>query len=206
LSGNGAQISVWPGSGTNIDFTRTGETIHRAWLDDPSQLTIDFDRNLEAGASVIHLRRVTGISFPNLPATPTTLLTVVTQSADGHKVYLFNVGYGSGEAQYASVVIAPEGDLQRADLHLANWQAVERGLQRAVVQGLIESNSPVIGRTQAFLARIRNGMPLHQAIAQSHVSMALISRLAEMGAASMSVPQSLGMLYTWAPLQVKPSN
>jgi hypothetical protein len=189
LSGNGAQISVWPGSGTNIDFTHTGETIHRAWLDDPNRLTIDFDSNLEAGASLIHLRRVTGISFPNLPATPTTLLTVVTQSAYGRKVYLFKVGYGSGEAQYASVVITPESHSRGANLHPANWQAVERGLQQAVVQGLIESNSPVIRRTQAFLARVRNGLPLHQAIAQSHVSITLISRLAEMGEASVSVNQ-----------------
>lgn len=192
LTGNGAHITVWSGSGTNIDFTQTGETIYRAWLDDPSRLTIDFDGNLDDGASLIHLRRVSGISFPNLPATQTTLLTVVTQSDYGRKVYLFNVGYGRGEPQYASVVIAPEGtnlmenSLQMADSRTANWQDVERGLQQAVAQGLIESNSPVIRRTQEFLVRVRNGMPVTRAVTESNVSMALISRLAEMGYATTS--------------------
>ena len=199
LVGNGAHITVWSGAGTNIDFTRTGETIYRAWLDDPSRLTIDFDGDLQGerggGASLIHLRRVTGISFPNLPSTQTTLLTVVTQSSYGRKVYLFNVGYGSGEPQYASVVIAPEGTnltgsgLQMADSRTANWRDVERGLQRAVTQGLIESNSPVIRRTQEFLARVRNGTPVARAVTESNVSMALISRLAEMGYNSTSLTQ-----------------
>jgi len=199
LTGNGAHITVWSGSGTNIDFTRTGETIYRAWLDDPSRLTIDFDGDLQGGrgggASLIHLRRVTGISFPNLPSTQTTLLTVVTQSNYGRKVYLFNVGYGSGEPQYASVVIASEGTnltgsgLQMADSRTANWRDVERGLERAVAQGLIESNSPVIRRTQEFLARVRNGMPVARAVTESNVSMALISRLAEMGYAPTSLTQ-----------------
>jgi hypothetical protein len=198
LSGNGAHVIVWAGSGTNIDFTQTGETIYRAWLDDPSRLTIDFDGNLagsRGGASLIHLRQVTGITFPNLPATQTTLLTVVTQSAYGRKVYLFNVSYGSGEPQYASVVIAPEGTnltgdgLQMADSRTASWHDVERGLQQAVAQGLIESNSPVIQRTQEFLAQVRNGMPVNRAIAQSNLSMALISKLAEMGYSTTSVIQ-----------------
>ena len=199
LSGNGAHVIVWAGSGTNIDFTQTGETIYRAWLDDPSRLTIDFDGNLAGsqgnGASLVHLRRVTGISFPNLPATQTTLLTVVTQSTYGRKVYLFNVSYGSEEPQYASVVVAPEGTnltgsgIQMADSRTANWQDVERGLQQAVSQGLIEANSPVIQRTQEFLIRVRNGTPVNRAIAQSNVSMTLISRLAEMGYATTSVTQ-----------------
>jgi hypothetical protein len=199
LTGNGAHITVWSGAGTNIDFTRTGETIYRAWLDDPSRLTIDFDGDLQGGrgggASLIHLRRVTGISFPNLPSTQTTLLTVVTQSSYGRKVYLFNVSYGSGEPQYASVVVAPEGTnlagsgLQMADSRTANWGDVQRGLERSVAQGLIESNSPVIRRTQEFLARVRNGMPVARAVTESNVSMALIARLAEMGYATTSLTQ-----------------
>lgn len=191
LSGNGAHITVWSGSGTNIDFTRTGEVIYRAWLDDPSKLTIDFDGNLEGrrggGASLIHLRRVIGISFPHLPATQSTLLTVMTQSAAGRKVYLFNISYGRGKPQYASVVVSPKGTnltgngIQIANSRTANWQDVEQGLQQAVAQGLIEANSPVTRRTQEFLAQVRNGIPVNRAIAQSNVSMALIVRLAEMG-------------------------
>jgi hypothetical protein len=106
LTGNEAQVTVWAGSGTNVDFTRTGEQIQRAWVDDPSHMVVDFDAplcnggggNCSGGASFIHLRRVTGIHFPNLPETPSTLLTVITRSSQNPvpRQYLFQVTYGSG--------------------------------------------------------------------------------------------------------------
>ncbi|MEA5448268.1 hypothetical protein VB780_06800 [Leptolyngbya sp. CCNP1308] len=66
-------ITVWPGSGANLDFSRLGLRIYRAWLDDPSKLTIDFDAPLDAGgAQVVHLRRISGVHsrdclLPRLP-------------------------------------------------------------------------------------------------------------------------------------------
>jgi hypothetical protein len=194
LTGSGAYITVWAGSGTNIDFTRTGETIQRTWLDDPSLLTIDFDGSLcsrnagndcDDGVSIIHLRRVVGIRFPNLPAAASTLLTVVTQSHQGKKIYLFNVGYGSGTPGYATVAITPNfqlrnGVVMRGDL-VANWQAIETGLQRAIKQRLILVDSPVVLRVHDFLTRVRSGTPMSQAMQEAKVTLALISRLAAMG-------------------------
>ncbi|MGA7937812.1 MAG: hypothetical protein WCA35_29960 [Kovacikia sp.] len=202
LIGAGASLTVWAGSGTNIDFTRTGETIQRAWLDDPSLLTVDFDGSLCSrsagndcgGASIIHLRRITGIRFPNLPATNSTLLTVVTQSNQGKKIYLFNIGYGSGTPGYATVAITPSfqqgnGIMLRGD-RATDWNTVEAGLTQAIQQHLILPDSPVSLRVRDFLTRVRSGTPMQQAIQDAKVTMAIISRLAALGNASPPVSQT----------------
>jgi hypothetical protein len=206
LSGDGATVTVWAGSGTNIDFTRTAETIERAWLDDPSRITIDFDGTLcnrqdsdsssssscqQSGASIVHLRRVNEIKFPNLPASNQTLLTVVTRSDTGRKTYLFRITYGSGKPQFANLIVLPERDtnaanavapgIQLSDGRTANWNDVDRGLQQALNRGLIYPNSPVVARVSEFLARVRNGSSMPQAIQTTRVSFALISKLAQMG-------------------------
>lgn len=190
LKGNGASVTVWQGAGTNIDFTRTSETILRAWLDDPSKIAVDFDGSLgkRSGASIVHLKRVTGIQFPNIPRTESTLLTVITQSKYGRKTYLFQVGYGSGKPQYASIAVTPDhqnladgGGVVVAGNRTANWNDVERGLQRALSQRLISSSSLVAKRVRAFLAQVRNGMPMQQAAQRSQLSLEVVSKLAEMG-------------------------
>ncbi|MBE9109268.1 hypothetical protein IQ273_07550 [Nodosilinea sp. LEGE 07298] len=203
LTGGGAQISVWPGSGTNLDFTRTGEVIQRVWLDDPSRLTLDFDGNLcgqgdsgncdGAGASVIHLRRVAGIHFENLPETTFTLLTVVTDSPEGRKVYQFQVNYGSGDPQYATVAIAPNITSQASAIVTTSGQTVsfanvERGLNSAIASQLIPADSPVVPKIQDFLARVRNGSAPQAAADAAGISLAVVSRLAEIGLPAMSHP------------------
>ncbi|MFE4105942.1 hypothetical protein [Almyronema epifaneia] len=203
LTGDGAQISVWPGSGTNLDFTRTGEVIQRVWLDDPSRLTLDFDGNLcgqgnsgncdGAGASVIHLRRVTGIHFENLPETVFTLLTVVTDSTAGRKVYQFQVNYGSGDPQYATVAIAPNVSAQSSTIVTISGRSaglldIQRGLRSVIASQLIPSDSPVIPKIQDFLARVRNGATPQAAADAAGISLAVVSRLAEMGLPAIAQP------------------
>lgn len=195
LVGNGAQVAVWSGSGTNIDFTRTGERIQRAWVDDPSRVVVDFDAplcsggsgNCTGGASFIHLRRVTEIHFPNLPETSSTLLTVITRPPQNSvpRQYLFQLTYGSGTPQYAALAITPDSHtlngIRISGDRTANWNDVERGLQRAIAQQLITRDSPVVMRVQTFLAHVQNGTPLEQASQQAGVSLALLTRLAEIG-------------------------
>ncbi|PMB13773.1 hypothetical protein CI592_00505, partial [Fischerella thermalis CCMEE 5328] len=36
-------INVWFQQGTNLSFIPAGETIKKVWLNDPSQVTMDFD-------------------------------------------------------------------------------------------------------------------------------------------------------------------
>ncbi len=77
-------INLHPGHGTTLNFRRSGETVQRVWLDDPSQVTLDFDdvncrmSDQPCAAKVIHLRRIQRLKFNGLPATATTLLTVLT--------------------------------------------------------------------------------------------------------------------------------
>jgi len=184
----GAQVTVWMGSGTNIDFTRTGEVIFRAWLDDPSRFTVDFDSPLgKSESSVVHLRRNNGVNFPILPRTQKTLLTVVTDSPQGRKVYLFEVVYGSGNPQYASLMIVPDASnmnasqIMMADGRSADWADVERGLDEAIRRRLLARNSPIFVNVQSFLAYVRNGMDKETALQKTGLQLPLIVKLAEMG-------------------------
>jgi hypothetical protein len=90
-------IDLYRGHGVTLNFRPTGERIQRAWLDDPSQVTLDFDdvncsavgEAVPCAATVIHLRRIERLDFPNLPATDTTLLTVLTEQS----LYQFRLSF-----------------------------------------------------------------------------------------------------------------
>jgi hypothetical protein len=92
-------LEMRSGHGVTLDFRPTGQTIRRAWLDDLSKVTLSFDdadcgaEQGDCAASVIHLRRINPLVFPNLPATETTLLTVLTDS----EIYLFRLTFPESE-------------------------------------------------------------------------------------------------------------
>jgi hypothetical protein len=117
--GNYPVLTVWSGSGLTLDFTSlTGEFVKSIWLDDPSKLVLDYAGELcslpcRGGVKIIHLKRVTGLHFPNLPSTAKTTLTVVTVSSSGDKVYKFILGYGSGTPQYFTVNVTPRQQISR---------------------------------------------------------------------------------------------
>jgi hypothetical protein len=77
-------VALYSGHGTTLNFRAENEKVQRVWLDDPSQVTVDFDdvncRSQEqpCAAQVIHLRRIKRLKFDDLPTTSSTLLTVVT--------------------------------------------------------------------------------------------------------------------------------
>lgn len=200
LTGNGVSILLRAGSGTNIDFTQTGEAIQKVWFDDPGFATFDADTPLcqqgsqctqEGGASIIHLRRIDGIRFPNLPASTTTMMTVITNSSDGKKTYIFPIAYGAGAASY---MIEPDSHslggngLLMNDGRTASWSDIERGVQAAIQQDLLPADSPVVIRTYQFLSQVRNGRPIEQAISRSGISMEIILHLAQMGYRTIAVP------------------
>ncbi|NEQ47476.1 MAG: hypothetical protein F6K00_29615 [Leptolyngbya sp. SIOISBB] len=88
-------VELYPGHGVTLNFRLTEAFVRRAWLDDPSQVTLDFDDGRcimtvdECAATVIHLRRIHPLTFPGLPATVTTTLTVVTDT----EVYAFQLAF-----------------------------------------------------------------------------------------------------------------
>ena len=119
LGGAIPTIKVWFSQGTNLSFIPAGETIRKVWLDDPSQVTLDFDGPMcvqfgptgdssncdNSAANVIHLRRIKQLDIPGLPKTNKTLLTVVTERENQRKLYAFRVIYGSGSPEYNTLAV-----------------------------------------------------------------------------------------------------
>jgi hypothetical protein len=110
--------------GTNLSFIPSGEVIKKVWLNDPSQVTIDFDGpvctqfgskpNTNTGdcknsaANVIQLRRIPKLNIPGLPTTSNTLLTVVTEGQGKNKLYTFRVIYETDSPDYHTLAIYPD--------------------------------------------------------------------------------------------------
>jgi hypothetical protein len=121
LGGKTPTVDIWYQQGTNLSFIPAGETIKKVWLNDPSQVTIDFDgpmcmqfgqdRNINQGdcqnsaAHVIQLRRIPKLNIPGLPDTKNTLLTVVTEAQGKTKLYAFRVIYHEGNPEYSTLAI-----------------------------------------------------------------------------------------------------
>ena len=183
---DGSEIAIWAGSGTNIDFSQTGEVIRRVWLDDPSRITADFDGDLcngaGCGAEIIHLRRINQVDFDHLPATASTLLTVVTRDAsDQTHSYPFKITYGTGAQEYATVSIANPRPTPLPHETEIQPEMVTAGLAAVIKNGTIEENSPIVSRTQNFLALLAGGESAAAAAENADISMAVILRLVSEG-------------------------
>lgn len=96
-----ALVKVWPGYGLNISFIETGESIIKAWLDDPSRVAMDLDGK-DGAASVVHLRRIKPDQGLPLMSSKdgSTLLTVITESDAGRKLYQIKVLPVDGAPDY----------------------------------------------------------------------------------------------------------
>ncbi|MDP5338948.1 MAG: hypothetical protein NWQ28_10295 [Nodularia sp. (in: cyanobacteria)] len=124
LGGVVPTIKVSYQQGTNLSFLPAGETIKKVWLNDPSQVTMDFDgpmcmqfgaeRNLSSGdcknsaANVIQLRRIPRLNIPGLPKTDNTLLTVITEEQGKSKLYTFRILYEDTAPNYHTLAIYPD--------------------------------------------------------------------------------------------------
>ncbi|MEO0537715.1 MAG: hypothetical protein AAF215_28115 [Cyanobacteria bacterium P01_A01_bin.123] len=187
------RVELYPGYGVNLNFRPTGETIHRVWLDDPSQVTLDFDdpgcadlgEPGSCAATVIHLRRINPLEFPELPASDSTLLTVLT----AQNLYEFRLTFPtSGTATYTTLEIQPEeAPPHSTPMTLAQIQGqsgaavIEQGLSVAEARSLIATDDPLWERIQSFLILLRGGTPAAEAAAEAGISSALVMRLAELG-------------------------
>lgn len=210
-------ITVWSGAGANLNFIPTGEIIKKVWLDDPSQISLDFDGPMcimgsngtqkdcsDSGATVIHLRRIHQLKFVNLPRTATTLLSVVTTMPSGErKLYQFRVAYGTGNPQHHTIAIYPDPSatdsrrqpsfIQLSGLRQASLDDIERGLEVARMRKLLgqgQGNESLEIKVENFLALVRNGLEIQTAVKQVGVSMALISKLAEFGVSQKPISQT----------------
>lgn len=121
LGGVVPTIDVSYQQGTNLSFLPAGETIKKVWLNDPSQVTMDFDgpmcmqfgadRNMNSGdcknsaANVIQLRRIPRLKIPGIPKTDNTLLTVITENEGRSKLYTFRILYQNSAPDYHTLAI-----------------------------------------------------------------------------------------------------
>ncbi len=122
LSGVVPSIKIWYQQGTNLSFLPSGEKIKKVWLNDPSQVTVDFDGPMcmqfgqgdstgdcqNSSANVIQLRRIKKLAIPGVPDTKNTLLTVITESPENTKLYTFRILYGSGNPEYHTLAVFPD--------------------------------------------------------------------------------------------------
>ncbi|ACK72271.1 conserved hypothetical protein [Gloeothece citriformis PCC 7424] len=184
-------VTVWPGMGLSLNFSGTGEHIVKAWLDDPSRLTLDFDtplcgsdfNNGCGSTTIIHLRRIHPLKFSHIPSTTTTLLTVVTSSGSNRKIYYFLVGYGNGQAKYVAVNINrdPRPALQQRQ----NQEQATRARVNRIEQGLIiargrdtsQSNGQVFQRVEILLAHVRGGMSFNDALRRTNLAPSVLEQL-----------------------------
>ncbi len=176
------RLTLWRGSGLNLNLCPVGASIQKVWLDDPSKITVDFNAPLGSKrACIIHLRRINPIDFTVLPATSQTLLTVVKTSDR----YQFVLHYGEGEPTYYGVTVA---QAPKKTLLPLDWEReVRAGVQAAQSQGLIsteQGNQVLVRRVEGVLSAIARGQSLPQAASLGGVSLEFLEKLAQMGRAS----------------------
>ena len=151
--GGVAQLKVYPGFGLNL-FFQNNERIKKAWLDDPSQIALDFDAKPPA-ATLVHLRNISTLNFPGLrrSADHSTLLSIMT---DAGKLYQFKLKATEGTPQYTTLAIVGDNrGTPMVDINAyrrGSLSDVERGLQIAQIKKVILPNSPLVGRVMNFTA------------------------------------------------------
>ncbi|MBD2527322.1 hypothetical protein [Nostoc sp. FACHB-133] len=127
INSAGIELKVWRGYGLTINFIPTGETIKQVWIGDPTRISFTSNGSLcqktdnsssndstsncgQANATVIFLRQIKPISFPNITNSidGSTQITVITSGSDGQKQYQFKLIPVTGQPSYTSLVIKPD--------------------------------------------------------------------------------------------------
>lgn len=185
-------VVVHSGMGIAIDFTQTEQSVQRAWLGDPSKVTLDFDRPPEDGSRVLFLRRINELNFSGLPATQTTMLTTVLAGADGNMVCQFPIAYGSGGTpEYTSLRLSDESEAPSEETaqprinlltSVVNIDDVERGINANAT--MLGSNNPVVQRVNLFIEKIREGQAQQSVARELEIEWPIIVQLSRQGASS----------------------
>ena len=187
-TGDIPKVTVWQGSGLSINFISTGEHIVKAWLDDPSKLTVDFDVPICSSpcdsATVIHLKRIKPLNFANLPLSANTLLTVVTEGSKSKKVYYFKVYYGQNEqSRYVAVNVNSDitpllQERQKVESTIKEKvEKIEKGLKIAKAKSTNKTNLVVFERVTNLLFHVRLGMSFDAALKMENLSPSVLDKL-----------------------------
>ena len=155
-------VVVHSGMGAAIDFTQTGKVVQRAWLGDPSKVTLDTDRPLEEGSGVLFLRRIEGLDFNGLPATATTVLTTVLVDAAGSQVCQFPIAYSSTLPTHTSLRLLPDSSpalsasaeaTERSQPSLSLLRSVSLNIDQ--LEAGINLNARVLGERNQVVIKVR---------------------------------------------------
>lgn len=177
-------IDVASGYGTNISFQRLNERIIRVWIDDMSELLVDFDRPIPE-SKVIHLRRlkVGNIPLQTRSSKNNTLMTVVTEK----KIYQFFIRFINEKGSYKTVEIvsgSQQGSLNIVPVGgqgFATLKEIEQGIENAIRDGLISMDSVLIPRVRKFIILVRSGKGITEASEEAGVSLAVVSEFGRLG-------------------------
>ncbi len=119
IRGQIVSLKLSPGYGLVINFLPVGETIVKAWLDDPDRIALSFDGELcqdganctNTGANVIHLKQIQPLNIPYITHSSTgeTLLTLIAQDMEGQrKLYQFTITPTNSAPEYTAINVVPE--------------------------------------------------------------------------------------------------
>jgi len=204
----GMQRLVLGTQGLNLSFLKTGESVQKVWLDNPSRVVIDFDGCLAGGpggtpggsstgcngAALIRLRQLPQpIDFPKgiFADGNTTQLTVITTSGSTRKVYQFQLVLAGGQPPYSMVEIIPSPPPAPAQLTSISQEyqqtvlrQLSKGLAYAEAKQLVDRSSGAYQQLTATIALMQGGKPFAEAIKQTGVPNALVDRLRAYGSAS----------------------
>jgi hypothetical protein len=195
-----ASITVWPGYGTNLSLISTGEVIRRAWLDNPSRIVLDSDGGLtgsggqnsgsqSSSSQVLHLKQIQPLAIPGITKAPSTMLTLIVDGPSGKKIYQFQVIVAKGSPQYHTLSVLPNSKPANTSITASSASSdagvsvedVRQGLQVVIRKGWAPANSRLIPKVQSFISQIQNGETAKAASGSSGISMALVSRLENLG-------------------------
>ena len=122
IDSQGVTLEISDGYGLTIDFIPTNEIIKQAWIADPSHIGFSSNGSLcaqnqedcqSSGATILFLRKIKPIKFPNLTSSRdgSTELTVISQDANGQeKEYQFRIVPTTKQPKFTNLVIKPDSE------------------------------------------------------------------------------------------------
>lgn len=102
-------LRIAHGTGVTISFVRTSETIEKAWLDNPSFATLEYQTSTGEPSQILHLRRNEDLNLPYIAKTHNSLLTIVTKDRQSGEIkfHFYNIVKSSYTSQILEEIPAP---------------------------------------------------------------------------------------------------
>ncbi|MBE9062241.1 hypothetical protein [cf. Phormidesmis sp. LEGE 11477] len=178
-------VTVYRGMGAVIDFTETDFVVRRAWLGDPSRLTLDTDRPMEQGGSrVVYLRAIETLDFEGLPSTSTTVLTAIVSDLDSERTCQFPISYSDGNPEYTSIRLIDgqerDGGTASPLLATVDINNVEAGINSNATT--LGEDSLIVVQVRSFIDEVRSGKVQRIAAQELDIQWVLLEELERQGA------------------------